>query len=394
MLSRRLVCSLLPLLFLACRDEQAGPRPKSAPRTSSAPVSRVLSEPPADLTFRSRATWARGALQFLGARVVGPGPDGAVRVSSYFRATGAVPDGFALFMHLVDADSGQAVGNADHPLSLPEGRWPRDQVIEDNIQLRVPADRSLEVRLGFFRGDERLPIDDPATHDGEMRAIGPHIGRPARPLPVYAVKRRRTPIRIDGVLDEEAWRLAAPAILTNSMDGSPVAHRTLARILYDDDALYVAFDCEDDDVWGTFRKRDEALYTEEVVEIFLDASADGRTYQEIELSPHNVLFDAYFPARRQGMDLSWDSGTESAVQVRGTLDKGEDYDRGWSGEMRIPLAKLRDLEPGKKLSGTRWRANLYRLEHPRRRGVEGQAWSPLFVGDFHALPRFGWLAFE
>jgi hypothetical protein len=26
--------------------------------------------------------------------------------------------------------------------------------------------------------------------------------------------------------------------------------------------------------------------------------------------------------------------------------------------------------------------------------VEGQSFSPVFVGDFHALPRFGWLSFE
>ena len=89
---------------------------------------------------------------------------------------------------------------------------------------------------------------------------------------------------------------------------------------WDDEALYVAFECEDPDVWGTFRKRDEPLYTQEAVEIFLDADADGRTYDEIEVSPHNVVFDAYFPARRQGMDLSWDSGLQSAVKVPGTLD--------------------------------------------------------------------------
>jgi len=38
--------------------------------------------------------------------------------------------------------------------------------------------------------------------------------------------------------------------------------------------------------------------------------------------------------------------------------------------------------------------NLYRLEHIERRQVEGQAFSPLFMGDFHNLPRFGWLVFE
>ena len=46
-------------------------------------------------------------------------------------------------------------------------------------------------------------------------------------------------------------------------------------------------------------------------------------------------------------------------------------------------------------AGDRWRFNAYRLEHlARRTNVEGQSFSPLFVGDFHALPRFGALVFE
>jgi hypothetical protein len=31
---------------------------------------------------------------------------------------------------------------------------------------------------------------------------------------------------------------------------------------------------------------------------------------------------------------------------------------------------------------------------PDRKSVQGQALSPLFVGDFHAVDRFAWLVFE
>ena len=110
------------------------------------------------------------------------------------------------------------------------------------------------------------------------------------------------------MLDDPVWQGATPLTLVDSVDGKPTQLRTTARLTWDDEALYVAFDCEDPDVWGTFRNRDDPLYTQEVVEIFVDADADGRTYDEIEVSPHNVVFDAYFPARRQGMDTSWDSG--------------------------------------------------------------------------------------
>ena len=113
---------------------------------------------------------------------------------------------------------------------------------------------------------------------------------------------------------------STPVQLVGSFDGRPLQVRTLARLLWDDAHLYVAFDNGGRDVWGTLRAHDAKIYEEEVVEIFLDANADGRTYNELRVSPHNVQFDAYFPARRTGMDLSWQSGMQSAVKVDGTLD--------------------------------------------------------------------------
>jgi hypothetical protein len=94
------------------------------------------------------------------------------------------------------------------------------------------------------------------------------------------------------------------------------------------------------------------------------------------------------------MDLTWDSGMKSAVKVRGTLDDASDRDSGWTVELQIPLARLAEVPRLPPQAGDRWRFNLYRLELPDRRTQQGQAFSPLFVGDFHALPRFGWLVFQ
>jgi hypothetical protein len=84
----------------------------------------------------------------------------------------------------------------------------------------------------------------------------------------------------------------------------------------------------------------------------------------------------------------------TAVKVRGTLDNPADRDEGWRVEMKIPFARLAEVPNLSPKKGERWRFNAYRLEHVERRQVEGQSFSPLFVGDFHALPRFGWLVFE
>lgn len=386
----------LTLGLTACRDEQAGPRPR--PQRLPPPTqARTLDAAPAGLTYRSGATFGGGAVQYLGTQITPAqaAPGQPVRLAHYFQALRAPPQGYSFFTHIIDAATGQMLMNADHEIQegmAPLASWPVGKVIEDVHTVTMPPTPS-RVALGFWRGNERLPVDDPRAQDGENRMLGPTLGS-APELPEYKVVRTQKPPAIDGVLDEEAWKAATPVVLRGSFDGQPASLRTEARLLYDDTNLYVSFVAEDPDIWGTLRKRDDPIYEQEVVEIFLDANADGRTYNELQVSPHNVIFDAYFPARRQGMDTSWDSGMRTAVQVRGTLDNPSDRDEGWTVEAQIPFARLAEVPSIPPKKGERWRFNLYRLEHRDRRTVEGYAFSPLFIGDFHALPRFGWLSFQ
>jgi hypothetical protein len=385
---------LLAALVLSCRDEQAGPAHRTPnPGMGTAATAPVLDVLPTNLTYRRPASWANGAIEYLGARVSPSSSDGTVQISNFFRANRDPPAGYSLFMHIVDAQTGQFLTNADHSLPLPNGTWPVGKIVEDAFRMRVPPGRSLQFLIGFFRDNQRLPLDARSMHDGQMRAWGPVIGQ-AQPLAEYPLHRLKGTIQIDGDLRDVAWQDATPVKLTRSLDGGPVTRATTARLLYDDHFLYVAFDCEDDDVWGTFRQNDDPIYTQEAVEIFLDSNADGATYHELEVSPHNVLFDAYFPARRTGMDLSWKSDAVSAVKVRGSLDDDRDHDDGLSVELKIPFDHLKDLPVGSPKAGARWRFNLYRLEQIGRKNTEGQAYSPPLIGDFHNLPRFAWLVFQ
>ena len=392
---------LAPLLMLtclaaACRDEQAGP-PQRAPRLPAPAQARTLEAAPTDLTYRSGATFAGGAVVYLGSKVTPQkaAPGEQVRLAHYFQAQRPPPKGYGFFVHVVDAASGGMLFNADHEIqdgAAPLATWPVGKVVEDVHSVPMPGVPA-RVVLGFWNDDGRLPVDDPRAHDGIQRMLGPPLGG-APELPEYPVTRASKAPTLDGVLDDAAWKAAQPVVLRGSFDGRPAQLRTEARLVYDDAALYVAFDIEDPDIWGTLKQRDDPIYEQEVVEIFLDANADGRTYNELQVSPHNVIFDAYFPARRQGMDKTWDSEMKTALKVRGTLDDASDRDEGWTVEMRIPFARLAEVPHVPPQKGERWRFNLYRLEHHGRRAVEGQAFSPLFVGDFHALPRFGWLTFQ
>jgi hypothetical protein len=362
----------------------------------------TLEAPPADLTFKSGATWGQGAVQYLGSKLDPPRavPGRPLRLQHYFRALKDPPQGFQFFTHLIEPQSRRMLANLDHELqggAMPLASWPKGKVVEDVHELMIPQGFSggVQVVLGFWRGDERLPVDDAAAHDGEHRMLGPplEVDQGSGPdLPRYAVKRARKAPAIDGDLSDPAWQDGVPVDLAGSFDGRPPSVRTTARLLYDEQHLYVSFDCEDPHIWGTLFKRDEPIYAQEAVEIFLDADADGKTYNELQVSPNNTTFDAYFPERRTGMDLAYDSGMKSAVKFKGTINNPSDRDEGWTVEMQIPVARLAKV-PHPPRKGDRWRFNLYRLDGEAGR-QEGMAFSPLFVGDFHHLPRFGWLDFD
>lgn len=210
----------------------------------------------------------------------------------------------------------------------------------------------------------------------------------------YVVHRASGPIVPDGLLDERAWDKAEKtAALVRSLDGKPASFATEARMLWDDENLYLSFSCEDRNLQTPFFKDDEQLYTSNVVEIFLNPSGDLKRYAEIELNPANALFDATFTGPRQGMDLAWASKTRHGVHLDGTLNNPADVDRGWTAELAIPWATLPGMPKPKPQPGDVWRFNLYRLLQGPGQPNEGQAFRAPLVGDFHAVQRFAELRF-
>lgn len=389
---------LVVMALTGCRDEQAGPKPKAVQGV------RTLDAPPASFTHPSGATWAGGAVTYLGSILepARPKPGDQVQLRHYFRADKPVSGKWRFFLHVMDEGTRQQVGNLDHELqngAAPLGSWPQGKIVEDVHGFQMPnLQSSLRLFLGFWNDTGRLPIDNVGLSDGDGRVIGPKLEAPPQaPLPEYvAVRAVKAPV-IDGKLDDAVWATAKEQPLTRSYDGGPITRKTTFRIVYDDAFLYVAFRAEDPDVWGSLRNKDDSIYNEDVVEVFLDADADGKTYNELQVSPHNVNFDASFVTHRSDLPeaMKWESGMKSAVFVKGTLDDDSDTDEYWTAEMQIPIAKLTAVPRVPPQKGDRWRFNAYRLEHlARRTNIEGQSFSPLFVGDFHALPRFGWLVFE
>ncbi|MHB8417867.1 MAG: carbohydrate-binding family 9-like protein [Myxococcales bacterium] len=423
---KTLTCVLLATSLAACRDPNA-PNPEApaaargmppgpqqlSPQDAAARITAAqLAAPPATMhpvaPGPTGATFGGGAVRYLGYEFLPekPYPGGVMRLTHYWQVLKPIPDDWTIFVHFSAPGSPNVLVNGDHvALSglYPTSQWRPGTLFRDDELLRLPPQlpgQALDLHVGLYRGDQRMALDQPALGQENRLSVGqiPLGEGPSSTLPVYKVPRAKGRITIDGKLDEPDWaRAPSTGAFVRSMDGGPTKYRTEAKLLWDDQFLYVAFTCQDEDVWTSYTRHDDPLYNQEVVEIFIDADGDGRTYNELEISPANVTFDADFAERRKDLDraVTWESGMKSAVTVDGTLNDPSDVDRGWVAEAAIPIAKLDSVPHVPPHPGDRWRANLYRLDwHTHRKINEGSAWSPLYMGDFHNLPRFGWLEFQ
>lgn len=215
----------------------------------------------------------------------------------------------------------------------------------------------------------------------------------------YVCERISHPIRIDGILDEAEWSMvSAIKEFVSCIDGNPDVTKTEARICWDEERLYVAFKCYDSEIQSTFRNRDDPIYEEEVVEVFIDPNCNMKSYYEINVSPLNVVYDALIfnpKGTRSGMkvDVEWNcEGIETAVKIHLDQAEKERKNQFWTVEMAIPFKSLSEAPSIPPHDGDIWRVNLYRIERSPK--PEFISWSPTLRPDFHVPSAFGRLIFK
>jgi hypothetical protein len=333
-------------------------------------------------------------------------PGKAFTLTHYWKVNKPITDDWKIFVHLEAPDSKKSHLNADHvPINgkYPVHIWKAGEIIRDIHRVSVPQNwpaNAVEIYVGLWKGPLRLKISK-GPHDNENRVLAvklPTAGQEkVEKKKVVAKKVKNGAIKLDGKLDEKEWKDApSTGEFVRSMDGMQAEQKTTAKLLWDDKNLYVAFQCDDKDVWSALDKHDDKLWTQEAVEMFIDASGEGKNYVELQANPRGATFDSFLPAYRKN-ENDWTSGMKVAVKVDGTLDNRSDVDKGWTVEMQIPLTdamgKLKELKNVPPKVGTEWRVNFFRLDVPAGRPQVGTGWSPPLVGDFHALDKFGILIF-
>ncbi len=229
----------------------------------------------------------------------------------------------------------------------------------------------------------------------------------------YVARHTVHPPVIDGRLDDAAWATAPWTENFVDIEGSTrpsPRFRTRAKMLWDDDHLYIAAELEEPHLWATITQHDAVIFHDPDFEVFIDPDGDTHDYFEFEINALNTSWDLMLP--KPYMDggkarNEWEiPGLKTAVHLRGTLNRPNDTDVGWTVELAFPWrAFSTPAQPGRRpADGARWRINFSRVEW--RVTVEGDSyhkvpktpednwvWSPQGVIDMHRPEMWGTVLF-
>jgi hypothetical protein len=213
----------------------------------------------------------------------------------------------------------------------------------------------------------------------------------------YVAYRTEGALKIDGKLDESSWQKAKETEAFEDISGAGFAepkYKTTAKMLWDDDFLYVGAILEEPNIDAKLTQRDTIIYYDNDFEVFIDPDTDGHNYFEIEVNAKNVLFDLMLDKPyRVGGDffLQWDCpGIQSAIHIDGTLNNPKDTDKFWSVEMAIPRQALTLSFNNLLKAGNTWRINFSRVEWLKK-PEENWVWNATGRIDMHMPERWGYM---
>ncbi|MGZ0169019.1 MAG: carbohydrate-binding family 9-like protein [Planctomycetales bacterium] len=217
-------------------------------------------------------------------------------------------------------------------------------------------------------------------------------------LPRYTAHRAGSKITIDGKLDELAWRNA-----TSFGDfqfpwwEAGKKEQTTARMLWDDEFLFVSYDCKDAHISSVNTEHDSPVYKDDCVELFTSPNPDRPfDYFNIEMNVNRAILDRHHPDGPGRKVPNWNSkGIVIATSVNGTLNDDSDKDRGWILEVAIPFANFAEVTGRPHPNdGDVWHLNLNRLGGETN--PQHSQWSPgtTAAPAFHAPDTFGRITFS
>ena len=190
-------------------------------------------------------------------------------------------------------------------------------------------------------------------------AFGSTLGAYAQ---TYQVNKIGTNIIVDGDLSDWTTPFIGPFVHHNN--GNSATQNTSISLAWDNDAMYLAYNCSDINIIGAVKTHDSPIYdTDDLVEIFIDADGDTKNYAEIGVNAFasyydNIMLCATPECGGKISDFSWNANN---IQTAAMRTSG-----GYTVEIKILFADLATIPNGAFSTptiGTTWKGNVFRIDY-------------------------------
>jgi len=242
----------------------------------------------------------------------------------------------------------------------------------------------------YTKNAERLLLAQQSTPPQPVAAAGP----PA--LPTWRVPRTKN-FTITGDGSSPEWQQTQWLPLVKR-ESAGHGYKTRVKLLYSDTGLYVLIDATDAKITATMTEDFLDLWNEDVFEFFVWPDEQQSIYFEYEISPLGFELPILVPNINSEFLgwRPWHYEGNRKIQKRTTVTGGRKEAgakiSGWTAEIFMPFELLKPLANVPPKSGTRWRANFYRMDYDEQQTT---SWDWARVGpSFHEYQKFGTLLFE
>jgi hypothetical protein len=190
-------------------------------------------------------------------------------------------------------------------------------------------------------------------------ALGLSFCSYAQTFAVYKVALAPT---IDGNISE--WNTPFYGPFVSHQTGAVATQATSVSFSWDNQNLYVAYNCVDSKIVGSAQNQDAAIFnTDDLVELFIDADGDTKNYVELGVNAYSTNYDFILKCVSASCggwsdDQAWDiSNFQTAAAITNT---------GYAVEMKIPFSSLNSVPNGGfaiPVIGTKWKGNAFRIDY-------------------------------
>lgn len=186
----------------------------------------------------------------------------------------------------------------------------------------------------------------------------PIFGQISEPNEITAFRTSQK-IKIDGVLDENAWDEAIGVTNFSQRvqdEGEPGTQNTEVKIIYNDTELYIGVRLHDDNpsaIVAKQMKRDFYYWTEDNFVVIIDPYLSGRDGYIFAVNSNGAKSDVYSTDEARSFNTDWNGIWDAETKVDSA---------GWTAELKIPFSTLKFPDKLEQLWGINFQRRIIRTQ--------------------------------